>query len=366
MKMLVYKTNISVFGLLDFDDDKIFMEPLLYTYFNTPDSKFTLEQILYGYIRPSARPAEITVYSDEYCYVYLPNLGYFQTSVADEFLTLSVNKETGNIQLHKNGNNLKTEFEPIMYADGTDIEICRHNNCLLATLFEKKEDLQIEHTVSRHTAHLNKAIDRIRNQYPEFYNFFAGSVRKLFLFHSDTHRSFATMIANGVAFFNVKDDDDDVYLIEDITHQSGHVIYYTLLYDKQSFFNTDIDTLINKYNHREHDTRPVLGAFYSLLPFYFSNTCSFRLYNNKELDGRQYHEFIGRFSFRMVKNSIAIGDFRSGEMLTDKGKELVREFDAAFREIDNSVSSFLYKYDVSNQGYGFSYKKFLFLNPAYQ
>jgi hypothetical protein len=171
------------------------------------------------------------------------------------------------------------------------------------------------------------------------------------------------MLANGVAFFNVKQDDDEVYLAEDITHQCGHVIYYPVMCDKQSFFSTDIHTPLNRYNHREYDTRPVLGAFYSLLPFCFSNTCSLRLYRHNVFSGRQLHEFIGRFAFRMTKFGVAIGDFRSGKMLTDKGKELAAAFDNTYQEIDNEVNSFLYQYDVSTQVYDFSYEKFLELNP---
>jgi hypothetical protein len=132
---------------------------------------------------------------------------------------------------------------------------------------------------------------------------------------------------------------------------------------KHPFFSVSPDTPIKQFNNRPNDVRTVLGAFYSLLPFCFSNTNSWRLLDGEIFSDRQLHEFLGRFAFRMRKFKIAMEDFRSGEMLSEKGRLLWEEFEQALNEVDGNVNSFLYEYDTSNQNYDFSYENFLLLNP---
>ena len=55
-KILVYKENPKLFQKLDFENENIFLEPLLFTYFNpNSDHSFSLEQILFGYIEDSKK-----------------------------------------------------------------------------------------------------------------------------------------------------------------------------------------------------------------------------------------------------------------------------------------------------------------------
>jgi hypothetical protein len=99
------------------------------------------------------------------------------------------------------------------------------------------------------------------------------------------------------------------------------------------------------------------------LPFCFSNTNSYRLYEAGVFSHRQLHEFLGRFAFRMRKFRLALEDFRSGEMLSDKGRQLWNEFEDTLLDVHEKVKPFLYQYDSSNQNYDFSYEQFLLLNP---
>ncbi|AOR28371.1 hypothetical protein FORMB_13270 [Formosa sp. Hel1_33_131] len=53
IKLLLYKENTSVFKKLNFDDDEVFLEPLLFAYFNSKSynsyPKEALEEMLQGY-----------------------------------------------------------------------------------------------------------------------------------------------------------------------------------------------------------------------------------------------------------------------------------------------------------------------------
>ena len=61
MKVLLYEEDNLLFNKLDFDNDDIFLEPLLFNYFNTnpKDRKYSLEQILLGYFKKKDIEAKI-------------------------------------------------------------------------------------------------------------------------------------------------------------------------------------------------------------------------------------------------------------------------------------------------------------------
>jgi len=363
IKLMIYKNRKDLFDLLDFDAEAPFIEPLLYTWFNAREKKISIEQILYGYIAPDKRPATIPVYPDNNGIIYLPGIGYYHTNVTAGPVDYYGNPNASAASLLVNGQAIEATFENIYLLNNTAIELCLHNNPLLNTLFEGNEDLAIEATVSRHKQHLEKALAYIREFYPEFDALLHATVKRVVLFKSRHLRSFATMLANGTAFFNVQDSHDEVFFCEDITHQCGHVIYYSVMFNKASFFSVPPETPIKQFNNRSGDGRTMLGAYYSLLPFWFSNAFFYRLYEAGVFSDRQLHELLGRFPFCMRKFKVALEDFRSGEMLSEKGRSLWQEFEQAFIELDEKVSSFIYQYDSSNQGYDFSYESFLLLNP---
>jgi hypothetical protein len=334
---------------------------MLYTWFNVQEKTLGLDQLLYGYMDPSRRPQELTVFADKEGVIYLPNLGYYRTELSGENVVLHTSPD--GLHFFQGDSEIKADFTPLSFLDKPSMELCLHNNPLLNNLFVKNDPPLIEESVGKHAEHLKKALDLIRMHYPEFYDLLQTSVKKLVLFKSEHRRSFATIQSNGTAFFSVHDEDDEVNFCEDITHQCGHVIYYSVLFDKASYFSVPIATDMKKYSGRDSDTRNVLGAFYSLLPFCFSNMNSLRLLKAGVFSGYQLHEFMGRFAFRMQKFSKAVKDFGNGEMLSDKGRELLAVYGETFREIDAEAGPLLAAYDCSNQLYDFSMSSFLALNP---
>ena len=80
IKILVYKENPSLIEKIDFDNDNIFLEPLLFAYFNSKkDNLFTtqiLTEIIQGYF--VAKEPLLTQESiNKNGIAYIPNLGYF-------------------------------------------------------------------------------------------------------------------------------------------------------------------------------------------------------------------------------------------------------------------------------------------------
>jgi hypothetical protein len=363
IKMLIYKTRKDLFDRLDFNAEAPFMEPMLYTWFNFPQQKISLDQLLYGYMALDRRPVTIQVLTESTGIIYLPNIGYYHTDVPGEYIDYHGAENPATARLLKDGQEIPYTFEKIYLLNNSTIELCLHNSSLIDALFDDKQDPGIEDSVMRHKQHLEKALGFIKAHYPEFDELLHATVKRIVIFKGGYMRSFASMLSNGTAFFNVHDWHDEVFFCEDITHQCGHVIYYAVMYNKSSFFSVPPETLIKQFNGRPNDVRTVLGAFYSLLPFCFSNTNSYRLYEAGVFSHRQLHEFLGRFAFRMRKFRLALEDFRSGEMLSEQGRQLWNEFEDTLLDVHEKVKPFLYQYDSSNQNYDFSYEQFLLLNP---
>jgi hypothetical protein len=90
IKTLIFQRNPDFFERLDFNNDFIFLEPLLFAWFNDPAPvHVSLEQLLIGYIADEKKPNELQVHSDENGIIYLPNMGYLKTRIHLELFRLS-------------------------------------------------------------------------------------------------------------------------------------------------------------------------------------------------------------------------------------------------------------------------------------
>src|SRR4051812_46967500 len=80
IKLLIYKENPSLLEKVDFEDDNIFLEPLLFAYFNgKKDNLFApemLTEIMQGYFFKKENVL-LKASFDKNGIAFLPNLGYF-------------------------------------------------------------------------------------------------------------------------------------------------------------------------------------------------------------------------------------------------------------------------------------------------
>ena len=80
IQLLLYKENSSLLEKIDFEDDNIFFEPLLFAYFNSKKdnlfSKDLLTEIMQGYF-VEQKPLLVKESYNNEGVAYLPNIGYF-------------------------------------------------------------------------------------------------------------------------------------------------------------------------------------------------------------------------------------------------------------------------------------------------
>lgn len=364
IKFLLFQQHPEWCDLLDFEDEQIFNEPLLYAFFNFNKQRLLIPQILFGYV--NQRPRNIQVHSDANGRIYLPNLCYLKTSLPND--TFDLYSEGDEIVIKKESKLVPYQKTPVYFLPESSIEVCRFNNPAFSNFFTKDgelHDAKIDATFNRHISSLEKAFLILKENASFPFEAITQAVGKMVLYNTPVQRSFASLRANGAAFFNVRESMDEVFLLEDITHQCGHVVYYYVLWDKEAYFKCDVQTPLQHFTKNANDKRTVLGGFYSLLPFALSNLTSSACYLNRVFKGDQQIEFEGRFAFRMHKFLMDIRNFDNREIFTKKGWTLFNQFKSISHQIYETHKDVIERFDIGNQGYEFDISAFRDLNEKH-
>ena len=81
IKLLLYKKDMNLMEKVDINNDKVFLEPLLFSYFNNKKeksfSKELLSEILQGYFLEK-KPIRVKHSFNRNGIAYIPNIGYFK------------------------------------------------------------------------------------------------------------------------------------------------------------------------------------------------------------------------------------------------------------------------------------------------
>jgi hypothetical protein len=367
IRLLVYKTDPALFDLLDFSDDRTFLEPLLFAFFAADKPLTSLEQILYGYIDGSRKPDALRVSSDSNGIVHLPHIGYLKTPSANQPFLVMREPVTGAYRCQGDGSRVPAEFVSPLRVDNTDVEICRFQHPLLARFFTDDAgqvlDVEITEPTRNHTAHLNTAFEIIKAYCPEDYEDIIMVTRKIVLYHGRYQNSFATLSAHGIGFFNVDETSDEVFFLDDIAHQCGHGIFNAITREKDQYLAIDSETPLQMINGDPHELRSIYSALHGLFTFSSINRILSTCYEKEVFSGRQQHELLGRLSFNMKKFKIDLVNLNHKGIFTDLGWRLFNYFLEVYSRIYEQRRYIIESLDQSNQPYVFSYERFAERNP---
>lgn len=362
IRMLLFKENEQIFNLLDFDNNEIFMEPLLYSYFNSTIKEMSLMQILYGYIQEDMRPLKINVQSDHTGCIYLPKIGYFLTTEPNSLLEISWDAAKQKYLILKSKKLVNFLFERICYVEHSSIEICVHGNQLLDQYFDDPTELNIEETLELHFNNLNPAIAMLKNFSNEFYELFEDAVKKILIYNSKNQRSFATIRANGTAFLRIKKGDSLVYIIEDLLHQCAHVIFYAISWDKHMLFNYPIDTPLKVITGDGMENRELLGAFYSFYTYCWIGLFLDLMFDSPLALTFDRQEMFGRFTYCMDKFKRDLINFSYPGIFKEVGQEYFEVFKVVYNSLYLKHDKLIESVNLTNQDYEFNMEKFKQLN----
>lgn len=363
VKLILYKDFPEILEKLDFDDDETFCHPLLFAFFRhrsvgtfpVETEKAFLSELLQGYFKKKEKLKLEHLYNSEGI-AYVPNLGYF-----------------------KKGDD--TPFSPIVKVNNSSIEILRCPSPLLQVILEiPEEDMKWnDELFNDNIDFLNNAIKYIKEYAPEQFSIIEQCCKSIYLFNTDPENtnSYASGSALGMVFFNIYQKEyDEVFFIDDIAHQSGHVIFNNLIFEIKSFYKEEMDQdlLLKDFDCLKTtiDARTFNVLVHALHTYYTTLLCY-----NECMKGEcfkdnktQYNETLGRIGFYQLKCKYdlksldLIIDHYSGleNIFTKRGIDFIGELKDYFNKINEKWTPITKDFKYDNQEYNFSLKKFSELN----
>ena len=357
IKNILYKKDPLIFDKIDFYNDDIFLEPLLFSAIINNDNE-NIERSLMSYKSNSL----IKIKGKNS--IYIPNIGYIKLINEIPIDSYFFIKKTNNILSVTDTyeNCIQYKIEPIIYILN-DIEFLKENDKLLENLFINKEE-EVTHVDFIENKFFEnkfkKALKDLEKHSPLFYNQLMLSLKKVIFFKGDSY-CFSTIKVHITIFFYVNDNIiNELFFIEHLLHEGGHIIFNNITFDsKNELFIFDYKTLFKDIEGFEKEHGDLYSRFHGIFTHYLISS-NFHNFLKKDVykgDCDRIKELEGRFCFDMNKYKISLELF-SKDILSEKGYELYNIFLAKYHEIINSNSNLINKYNLDNQTYMFSFEKF--------
>lgn len=347
IKVLTFKEDNSLFEKIDFEDDNIFLEPLLFSYFNSKkDGKFPtgiMKEILRGYYKKNEK-VKVKYSFNKNKIAYLPKIGYFQDGQ-------------------------KEIFEEILIKD--DFEILKEIHPTQEKYFiEASEGHVIDNNPSHNSVWkdnckvLFEAIDIIKEHIPEFYKELVFANRRIYLHDNPKILNFTTLETLGTLYFYVLGEQNVIYFIEELIHQGAHNYLYYVVHNREDFFKIDIDNLnMRDYSKQQWDYRTIYSAFHGL--FTVSRRVKYfdKLLQKNIFKGRDKHELLGRTIDQYYRFRTGLELLNINEVFTERGAEFYRKLDSECEATLEKYKFLKSEFDLSNRQIDFRYNDFCKLNP---
>lgn len=322
IKLLLYKEQVSLFEKLDFEDDDTFLEPLLFSYFNSNKENTSLKGVLEELLQP-----------------------YFLDKEGRLLNELPLKKD--------------------------DLEIVKEIHPLLGKYFRESARGELinpnpEHNSvwKAHYQQLFDAVTIIKTHLPEFYAEFAFANKKVYLHDNSNILNFTSIETLGMSFFYVIGTDNLIYFIEELIHQGSHNYLYYVIHNRTDFFKIDVDTLIMRdYTNQQWDYRTIYGAFHGLFTVTQRVEYFDQLLTKNVFSGREKHELLGRLTDQFERFRTGLESLDFNQIYTEKGIALYNELDTKCEAILKKYVKLRTEFDLSNRNIDFRYTDFCKLNP---
>lgn len=346
IQLLLYKEEVSILENLDIEDDTVFLEPLLFAYFNSKKeglySNSLLTEIMQGYFVETGHLLLNESYNDEGI-AYVPNLGYFDKlgNKNDDILKIDV------FEIVKVNHPLIEKYFIESYK-GHIINIAPKHNCVWKDNYKE----------------LEKSILIIKEHLPEFYNDLVFANKRVYLHDNPKILNFTTIETLGMLYFYVVDSQNLIYFIEELIHQGSHNFLYYVLHNKKDYFKIDVDKIImRELTHQDWDYRNVYGAFHGVYTVFKRVECFDILLSKNVFKGEHKHELLGRLTDQFSRFRTGLELLNLDEVYTEKGKQFYLEIDSKCAKLMEKYSFLKSIFDLSNRDLDFNYKEFCLLNP---
>jgi hypothetical protein len=362
-KVSLYQYAPQWLDIVDFDNDAIFLEPCLFYYFRQLMRQETctmpLAQILWGYSPQNNRPSSLEVFADTDGTIHLPNIGNIHACInRSSKKTINFSDKGKNIVI----DDKTLSVEPLKWIKNKQFLICDHkpDNYVQAEVSFLEPIKDSTHKVEKT---LVQALTLIQKNIPEFYDAIKMTTREYAIFNSTNYESFTALHYFGTAFLNLAgQNQSEVFFLEDIAHQSGHTMFYTLTHDAAKFLKPNRNTLLKDFTHLQHDHRDIYGAFHGLFTYTTIFQCLHLSFKNKWFEGEKEEEVLARMGFYYEKFAHDLQFQGDSRILTEEGWKYYDMFLSGFEKMKKEYYHIIKYFDYSNQDYSFNFQKFKAIN----
>ncbi|WP_291960113.1 hypothetical protein [Maribacter sp.] len=340
IKLLLYGYDKDVFDKIDFYKDSIYLNPFLFSCLDNgePDE---LDFIIGCNSKEATFNYKVNFEGE----IYIHGFGVYTFEEKNQKIKIIKKNETF-IFFDLNGKELKHNIR-FNVTNPQNIEFFNIDHRLINNLFENSTVVSGSH----YNNEFNNAMVILAKINPVLFEIITKSVKKV-VFFKGSDNSFASIKTHGIIYLNVNDEYGEAYFLDDIVHQSGHVIFNTLtLKDKANFFKPNQNIKSDKDENLEHD---LYGRFHGLYTICLSTICLSQALEKKAFAKSQEFEACGRIADNMAKYKRLLEKLVKPEMCTKQGLEWLSIFKRHYDKLREINQWIIQKYDVSNQPYVFN------------
>lgn len=164
---------------------------------------------------------------------------------------------------------------------------------------QQQVEVEITDITQKHRDNLSLAWNILRSHVSYHYDIITMVTNKVIIFNVDTYlrNSFATLSAQGIAFFNAYQETyNEVFFVDDIAHQTGHVVFNALIYDVEKFLLVIPETIIENVivDNNIVETRDIHVIYHALYTYYTTFICLDACWQKKKVSKEilQYKGYI--------------------------------------------------------------------------
>ena len=346
IKILIYKENSALLEKIDFEDDTIFLDPLLFAYFNSKkENLFTkdmLIEILQGYFT-KPEPLFLANQYNNHGYTFIPKLGYFDSNGSKREDVLMVDAFEIQKYIHPTQERYfrETQFGHITNSNPIYKSVWKNNY-----------------------KQLEKAIEIIKFHLPNFFEDLVFSNKRIYMHDNDNILNFTTIETLGMLYFYVIGNNNIIYYLEELIHQGSHNLLYYIVYNRKEYFKIDVDnTIMRDLTKQDWDYRNVYGAFHGLFTVTQRVENFDKLLSNNVFSGIEKHELLARMADQFGRFRTGLELLNVDEIYTEVGKQFYFELDSKCSALLKKYSKLKDYFDSSNPEPEFRYQHFCNLNP---
>jgi len=374
IKHILYKMDSAFFDKYPFENIELYNEPYIFSFINRlyllDKNKNTIQSFDNIFFAYSNDWKKKYLRTDKFSNFYVPALGWFKSEHPNE--KFEVSYDNGNLNHSKN-----VTYKKKIFISENDIELYKYPTEELANKFYDEYgniiEVEIESITNEKTNELESAYAIINGTNPLHYERIKKYSPKACIFKDITSRrnSFADFAAHRIGFYNsYQKEYGRVFFIDDIAHQTGHVIMFIILTrDISEHIKVDKATIIEniKYKGKVVENRNVEVFYHALFTYYLTLDCLDKALDNIKLTELENLEILGRIKFYLIKfyNDLQLirnmgikFNEQESNLFTNIGHQFINYYANYWENLRDKYSNRIKDLDLSGQPYNFTNKIF--------